>query len=69
MKAKDRSGYWDISFYPYGGDFKRIKETDEFEIISEKEVKYVGREVKIRFSDKRIGIIDKSFILIDEKSK
>ncbi len=45
-------GYWDVTRYPYGGDFKRAKEEMPVEIIGEGTK---PDEKKIQFADGRIG--------------
>jgi hypothetical protein len=49
-------GYWDITNYPYGGNFHRLTSNTEVESLG----KYPGTkspETKFRFKDGRVGVI------------
>lgn len=52
-------GYWDITRYPYGGDFRRAVENTPVEIIPGKVGRYPARETEIEFSDGSRGVVQK----------
>ena len=55
--AQSGYGYWDVSRYPYGGDFRRLTEDTQVEIIGEP-IRIKGNmEVRVRFNDGRNGMI------------
>lgn len=56
-------GYWDLTRYPYGGDFKRLTENTQAEIIGPGAK---GDEIKVKFSNGTIAVIKKAAIQEDE---
>jgi len=57
-------GYWDLTHYPYGGDFHRLSMNTTAEIIGEGSN---GTEVKVRLSNGTVAIIKKAAIVEDMK--
>lgn len=50
-------GYWDTTYYPYGGCFRRASEDTQVVVI-EKAGKYPERERKVKFADGRTGVVE-----------
>ena len=55
VKFISGNGYWDVTKYPYGGDFKRMKGGEEGVII-EGTIK-IGGEMRVKLDDGRIIVI------------
>jgi hypothetical protein len=51
-------GYWDVTKYPYGGDFKRFLPGQTGRIIPGP-VKYESRQVRVEMSDGRVIVVEK----------
>ena len=49
-------GYWDVTSYPYGGDFHRTSEDTEV-IVLGPGGKYPEMESKVRFANGRLGVV------------
>ena len=58
-------GYWDVSFHPYGGDFKRATADIEVEIIENGAVKYPQREKRIKFADGRQAVVENQALKVE----
>ena len=52
LTFKTGHGYWDVSRYPYGGDFKRFLDGQRGRLI-DGPVKYEGRQVRVEMNDGR----------------
>jgi hypothetical protein len=57
-------GYWDITCYPYGGDFKRAPKDKDLlcEIINLSAGKYPLRECEVRLADGRKAIVERAYL-------
>jgi hypothetical protein len=47
-------GYWDITHYPYGGNFKRLVADTAVTVIERYDKRH---ETKVRFTDGSVGVI------------
>ena len=56
MTFKKGYGYWDLTKYPYGGDFKRFADNTTGEEI--KGTVNTGSEIRVKLNDGRIIITD-----------
>ena len=61
LRIKKGYGYWDLTKYPYGGDFKRF-ESNTIAIETDGPVKGAN-EIRLLLNDGRIVITDKDAIL------
>ena len=52
------TGYWDVSRYPKGGDFKRTTSNEVVELIGD----VVKGEVRVKFADGHNGIVQTRFL-------
>lgn len=55
VKFKSGMGYWDVTKYPYGGDFKRLQGGEEGVIIAGTRKK--GEEIRVKLNDGRTILV------------
>ena len=57
LKFSKGHGYWDVTFYPYGGDFKRLAGNETGHLIRGT-VKYDKREIRVKLNNGNTIVIE-----------
>lgn len=70
LKLQKGYGYWDVTKFPYGGDFKRskgeiVKLYNEMPIGTYRPNGKFADEITVYFDDHRVGIIKDTALIIE----
>lgn len=67
VKFKSGMGYWDVTKYPYGGDFKRLNGSEEGVIVSGTRKR--GDEIRVKLNDGRTILVNYRAVDLPEEQK